>query len=119
MIAMATGFHELNLNEDEGKQYANAVQNVMRHYSVQATQKTIDWIALIGTLGLIYGPRAVAILNRQPPAPPKAKPRGPADVVQLHPNAPQRPQAEQHAPTAAPLFQQVDLGMVENTDPVY
>jgi hypothetical protein len=56
---------ELEITEDEGKAFMDGAKNVMRHYSVTATQKTIDWIAFMGTCGSIYGTRAVAIAMRR------------------------------------------------------
>jgi hypothetical protein len=52
---------ELAITDDEGKAFMDAAKNVMRHYSVRTTQKTVDWIAFIGTTVGIYGTRAIAI----------------------------------------------------------
>lgn len=65
MLAMATKTPEFELSEDEGKQFTTCAQNVMRHYSVTATQKTLDWIALVGCCAMIYGPRVAAISFRK------------------------------------------------------
>lgn len=61
MLAMSTKTPELELSEDEGKQFMTCAQNVMRHYSVTATQKTLDWVAFVGCCTMIYGPRVAAI----------------------------------------------------------
>lgn len=45
--------------------FLDSAKNVMRHYSVETTQKTLDMVAMIGTVGTIYGPRIVAINIRK------------------------------------------------------
>lgn len=57
---------ELAITDDEGEQFMKAAQNVMRHYNVQTTQKTLDWVALMGVSATIYGTRLYAIMNREP-----------------------------------------------------
>lgn len=61
MLAHATGRAEWAISPDEGKQFMDRAQAVMRHYSVTSTQKTLDWIAFGGTAIGIYAPRIVAI----------------------------------------------------------
>lgn len=61
MLAQATETPELELSEDEGKSFMKAAQSVMRHYSVQTTQKTLDWISFVGVTVSIYAPRVAAI----------------------------------------------------------
>jgi len=56
---------ELILTDEEASGFLIAAQNVMRHYSVEATQKTLDWVALFGCVAGIYGPRAVKIKMRR------------------------------------------------------
>jgi hypothetical protein len=63
-LAAATQTPELVISDDEGKQFLNSAQDVLRHYSVETTQKTIDWIAFIGSFGMMYGTRYIAISNR-------------------------------------------------------
>lgn len=65
ILAERTGVPELQMSDDEGKQFMLAAQNVMRHYSVETTQKTLDWIALFGTAGGIYGTRFAAYQMRK------------------------------------------------------
>ena len=76
LFAVNTNTPELALTNEEGEAFMKACQNVMRHYSVHTTQKTIDWISLFGVAGGIYGTRVAAIIVRK---------RGEAD-----PNAPRR-----------------------------
>lgn len=61
MLAQATDTPELELSEDEGKSFMKAAQSVMRHYSVQTTQKTLDWVSFVGVSVSIYAPRVAAI----------------------------------------------------------
>lgn len=73
LIATQTGTPEFMLGPDEGKQFMQAAQNVMRHYSVQTTQKALDWIAFAGVTSGMYVPRIAAVAmrkkqNRQPVA---------------------------------------------------
>lgn len=64
-LAMLTQTPELAISDDEGAGFMKAAQNVMQHYSVTSTQKSIDWITFFGaTLGM-YAPRIVAIRMRQ------------------------------------------------------
>lgn len=65
MLAMQTKTPELAITEDEGKALMRAAQNVMRHYSVQTTQKTLDWVAFLGAAGGMYGTRLFAISVRR------------------------------------------------------
>lgn len=61
MLAMQTGVAELAISDDEGKAFTVSAQNVLRHYSVETTQKTLDWIAFFGTAGAIYLPRIASV----------------------------------------------------------
>ena len=61
MLAQVTETPELAINEDEGKTFMKSAQHVMRHYSVQTTQKTMDWIAFAGVAASIYAPRIAAV----------------------------------------------------------
>lgn len=65
MLAMQTKTPELAVSEQEAKDFTKAAQNVMRHYSVQTTQKTLDWIAFVGVTAGIYGTRIFAISVRK------------------------------------------------------
>ena len=93
LLAQVTETPEIAITEDEGKAFTKASQNVMRHYSVQTTQKTLDWIALIGVAASIYGPRlaAVGIRKRSEKEPKTAKviqfpnAAGPVDLSDYQP----------------------------------
>jgi len=87
MLAIQTNNPELMISDAEGKSFMNAAQNVMRHYSVETTQKTLDWIAFLGIGVGIYGTRVVAISNRRAvektPGERRTQ-REPAQVAPLH-----------------------------------
>lgn len=55
----------LILTEAEAHQLAEATANVSRHYNVQATQKTLDWINFCTCVTLIYGTRVMAASKRK------------------------------------------------------
>lgn len=61
LLAERTNVPQLAISEQEGAQFLGAAQNVMRHYSVETTQKTLDWIAFAGVGAGIYFPRIAAI----------------------------------------------------------
>lgn len=65
LMAERTQTPELMMSMEEGEAFMKSVQNVMRHYSVQTTQKTLDWIALFGTASSMYAPRFVGYNMRR------------------------------------------------------
>lgn len=65
MLAMRLDAPELMIERDEATDYLRHAQNVMRHYSVETTQKTIDWIMFIGATAGTYGTRIVALAMRR------------------------------------------------------
>ena len=65
ILAGAVDVPELVIDEGEGKQFMVSAQNVMRHYSVESSQKTIDWLAFGGTCAMIYGTRWGAYMMRK------------------------------------------------------
>lgn len=65
VMLAARGAPELVITEQEAKDFMGAAQNVLRHYSVKTTQKTLDWLMFIGVAGGIYGPRLMAVSIRQ------------------------------------------------------
>lgn len=113
ILAMQTKTPELAITEQEGKDFTRAAQNVLRHYSVQTTQKTLDWVAFLGVTAGMYGTRAFAISARHaaekaangdtfgqvlkfpdrsrkaPPASPGAAEAAPAAAEPYHPSVPQ------------------------------
>jgi hypothetical protein len=81
LLAKNLGIDELAIEPDEGKQIMTAAQNVMKHYDVQTTQKTLDWIALFFAVGTVYGTRAIVIANKcHKKKAPKEQPAGPTVV---------------------------------------
>jgi len=65
LLSMQTGVPEIALTDQEGKAFMSAAQNVMRHYSVETTQKTLDIIAFMGVTAQIYAPRVAAYSIRK------------------------------------------------------
>jgi len=66
-MAATLSHPELILSQEECDQLALATTNVARHYvDTRRHEKTIDWGHLIIALGMIYGPRLVAIRNNAP-----------------------------------------------------
>lgn len=61
LLAQAVDTPEIAITDDEGKQFLKAAQNVMRHYSVSTTQKTLDYMAFFGVAASIYAPRIAAV----------------------------------------------------------
>lgn len=82
VLAERTNTPELMISPDEGKQFMASAQNVMRHYSVQSTQKTMDWIAFGGYASMMYGTRFAAIsMRKREEKKPQQQP--PSNVVQM------------------------------------
>jgi hypothetical protein len=98
VIAQTASLPELAITDDEGEQFMKVAQNVMRHYNVQTTQKTLDWVAFAGVTATIYGTRVYAIMNREPSRP-AAPSRPSATVTPLRPStvAPQAAPAVPHS----------------------
>jgi hypothetical protein len=55
---------ELELDNEEAKRYADATQNLMKHYDHRVNPKVMAWLQFSCAVGGIYGPRAVAIYKR-------------------------------------------------------
>lgn len=56
---------ELDLDPEEAKKLAEGTANVLRHYpSVTMPAQALDWIGLATCIGMVYGPRLVAIRMR-------------------------------------------------------
>jgi hypothetical protein len=92
VMAERTNVPELDMGMDEGERFFTAAQNVLRHYSVETTQKTIDWLAFVGVTATMYGGRFASYVTRK-------KEERVARVYPLHrqpaPQAAQAPQPQQ------------------------
>ena len=64
-VATLTQTPEIALTEQEAGTFLRAVENVLKHYPVNASQKALDWGALMFVAGSIYLPRAFAIARRR------------------------------------------------------
>lgn len=60
-----TGIPEIVIDQSEADSIAKAANNVARHYNVETTQKTLDWVSLFGALGMVYGTRFGAFMLRK------------------------------------------------------
>jgi hypothetical protein len=87
------------MTPDEAKTFLQAWQNYLRHFSVPATQRTIDLVTACSVTLFMYVPRAVAV-GRRRKAPPAVRPpqTGPAQVFQFRPSEP--PPRTAHPPNA-------------------
>lgn len=98
IAAGATGVPEVAIDMAEGDAFMKSAQNVMRHYSVESSQKTIDWLAFGGTCCMIYGTRFGAyMLRKRSESQENIRPG--ATVYQM---APRQPPASSARPAAAP-----------------
>ena len=93
------------LSDEDAKTYALAVNNVARHYDIQAAQKTIDIFNLLGMVCFIEGTRL--LYQRNPAARQAQQPRSGAQIVpifQFDPRvaSPFPPPASSPAPPAGP-----------------
>lgn len=87
LLAARTGREEFAISEQEGKDFLTAAQRVMRHYNVETTQKTMDWIAFVGCGCMIYVPRVVSLAVSAHRAPVVAQPM-PAPMQAANVDAP-------------------------------
>lgn len=92
-MAGVTGKPIWKIEQDEADQVGTAIQNVARHYDIPGVdQKTVDYIRLCRTLGMVYGGRIFAarmMAGSSAKAAP-AKPEGPKPgPTPTPPNPPQ------------------------------
>lgn len=92
LLARSLNEPELMMDESDGKAFTGALQNVLRHYSVETSQKALDWAAFAGCCSTLYGirfaARAVRIKREKAAARGGTQqPAGPAPsaVYPLHP----------------------------------
>jgi hypothetical protein len=91
---------ELAMTEADAKTLMVAAQNVLRHYSIAATQRAVDWMTFCSVATFMYAPRVVALRRRtrRPGSSARSSPdggadsqTGPAQVFQFHPPGPVGP----------------------------
>lgn len=60
------------MTEGEARGFLMAWQNYLRHFSIPATQRTVDLMTAVGVTAFLYIPRAAAVVERKrrPPSPP-------------------------------------------------
>jgi hypothetical protein len=84
---------ELAMSEGDAKTLMGAAQNVLRHYSIQATQRAVDWLTFGSVAAFMYVPRAAALAKRiRRPEPQPQQQWG--QVYQFVPPQPQPPQPQ-------------------------
>lgn len=69
LLAAATGYDKIAINETEAGTLAKAVANVQQFYPMHVSAKAMAWTNLIMVAGTVYGSRAVAIwadMKQQP-----------------------------------------------------
>jgi hypothetical protein len=76
------------MTEAEAKTFLQAWQNYLRHYSVTATQRTIDLVTACGVTLFIYVPRGMALAERKRQGNRPQQPQPQAQVFRFH-TAPQ------------------------------
>lgn len=64
-LAAAFNAPELALTQDQADAYARAASDVMSHYDMGATAKTIAWVNLVTAMGGIYWGKLSAIAARK------------------------------------------------------
>lgn len=76
MVAAATGYDKVAINQEEASSLAKAVNNVQQFYPTHISAKALAWTNLFMVAGTIYGSRIVAIWadnkaaeNNKPEAP--------------------------------------------------
>jgi hypothetical protein len=109
-LARLTDTPELAMAEADAKTLMVAAQNVMRHYSIAATQKAVDWMTFASVATFMYAPRAVAVrkrMRRRPGASSQSSPdvagdphTGPAQIFAFRP----QPGPPQQAPQMGPVI---------------
>lgn len=111
LVGLFVGFHviaserfdvpELSMTMEEGTQLQVSVEKVLRHYSIETTQKTIDWTIFFGTIGTLYGTRfgSYMIRKREERMPQTLRP---TPVQRPNTNGDARPKPQQ-SPTVHPF----------------
>ena len=86
-LARLTDCPEIAMSPDEARTFLQSWQNYLRHFSIGATQRTIDLVTAVSVTGFMYVPRAVAVSRRRHA--PQQQPRqpGPAQVFTFVPNS--------------------------------
>lgn len=82
---LAIKIAEMELDEKEAEQLAASINNVLRHYDVEASGKFIDHMALLLCIGSIYGTRGAAIVMRLRAEAETKKRNAPGNVYQMSP----------------------------------
>lgn len=65
MVASATGYLDLAIDEAEGNTLAEALANVAELHKFKMDAKTSAYLGLIYAIGIVYGPRAISIIKQK------------------------------------------------------
>jgi hypothetical protein len=112
-IAQWRNVPEIGLDPAEAKELMARTQDVLRHYSIETTQKGADFIALFGTVSMIVGTRIGAYNLRVRMEEERQKGAFRPSVVVPMPQAPSQPQPtpqQQNSPRVEPTFVDDNVG---------
>jgi hypothetical protein len=59
---------ELELEDDEAKEIADAVRELAKHYPIGISEKAMAWVNFSFATGGVFGPKVIAIYKRSRPA---------------------------------------------------
>lgn len=116
IIAMRRSEPHWLMTDQDAKVYGTAIANVMRHFSIGASQKAIDFLALFICATNMESPRIyMSMRNRQArrAGQQPQQPRGPAQVFEFTPRPASTPAGQPAPSDPAPVQQQPDGGGVE------
>lgn len=61
MLASATKIDALAIDESEAEKLGNASLHLASFYGVEASEKAMAWAGFFSALGVVYGPRLMAL----------------------------------------------------------
>lgn len=87
---------EMELDKEEASRFADATQNLMKHYDHKVNPKVMAWMQFSCVVGGIYGPRAVTVWKRMESAPVRTPDPQPINAprAQAQPQRPVKPLSE-------------------------
>ena len=80
------------MTDGEAKSFLQAWQNYLRHYSLTATQRTVDLMTAMGVTVFIYAPRGMALAERKKQG--NRPPQPQAQVFRFHVPQPVPPEPQ-------------------------
>lgn len=64
-VGILLGAPEIQLTQEEAKEFADAAVNVAKHYDIGASAKALAWTDLAMVAGSIYGVRVMQIVGKK------------------------------------------------------